>query len=354
MTVGYGTVDAATTTYPLHDFNGNLLRTQDPNGQTSGLYTEYFYDTRNRLTDVNDPMVNDATTPHRNSSGHTVSWILDQTSNKFSQRNANDQLISFDDYDASNHLLKQTVPQTPNPAAVTKYTYYPSGLLKTMQDPRLVATFSNYAYTYTYDLMRRGTRVAYPPDSQNNSRSEYAAYDGAGNLQTYTNRASSVQTFTYDGRNRQTGFSWNDGTAPSQTMAYDPASRVTQISNADAVINNVYFDDNTLKSQEEWATADAGNHRTVTYGYNSDRNRANIIYPSGKNYSYGYSGRNDLSYIVDNGSGLSPGHLYCRPQRKCDHALRGQQLDRDGREPARSDESDQTFGTSFCWHDPKF
>jgi RHS repeat-associated protein len=172
-----------------------------------------------------------------------------------------------------------------------------------MQDPRLVATGSSYAYAYTYDLMGRKTRMAYPPDAGGALRSEWFAYDTAGNPLTYTNRAGAVQTFTYDGRNRHTTSTWSDGTT-APTIAYDPASRVTQISNAHAVINNTYFNDNKPKTQEEWATAAPSYHRTVTYAYDADGNRGNIIYPSGKNYSYGYNGRNDLWYVLDNLTGI--------------------------------------------------
>lgn len=292
-----GVTDAATTTY-TYDYNGNVKTVTDPNGQASGLYSQYFYDTRNRLTDADDPIISD-----RNSNGHTISWILDQAGNKFSQLNANGQLITFDSYDATNHLLQQTAPQGPDPAAVTKYTYYPSGLLNTMKDPLLVATGSGYSYACSYDLMGRYTRLDYPAESRANLRSEDFSYDVAGRLQTYTNRAGAVQTFSYDDRNRYSSSIWSDGTtAPAITC--DPASRITQITNADAVINNVYFDDNTLKSQEEWATADTSHHRTVTYGYDVDGNRGSALYPSGKSYSYGYSGRNQLWYIVDNATAL--------------------------------------------------
>lgn len=253
-------------------------------------------------------MVNDATTPHRNSNGHTISWIFDQTSNKVSQRNANNQLTTFDSYDPVNRLLQRTVQQSPNPAAVTRYIYYPSGLIQFMQDPHLVEIGSSYAYGYTYDLIGRVTRTAYPPDSGGNLRSEWTSYDTAGNLQTYTNRASNVQTFTYDGRNRLTGFTWNDGATSWQAMAYDPASRITQVSNADAVINNLYFNDDLVRSQEEWATADAGNHRTVTYAYNADGDRSNITYPSGMSYSYGYNARNEMVSVED--SVASMNHAY--------------------------------------------
>ena len=304
QTAADGITDAATTTY-TYDYNGNLKTIKDPKGQTSGLLTQYFYNARNRVIHMDDPMLNDAVAPHRNSNLHTTSWTYDKAGNPLTQLNANNQSITFA-YNPTNYLLQQNVTQTPNPVATTKYTYDPAGLLRTMQDPRLVATNSIYAYTYTYDLMGRRTRLAYPADSGGTLRSEWFAYDTAGNLQSYTNRAGAVQTFTYDGRNRNTTSTWSDGTT-APTTTYDPASRITQISNAHAVINNTYFDDNNLKTQEEWATAAPSYHRTVTYAYDSDGNRGNIIYPSGKNYSYGYYGRNDLWYVLDNLTGIYQG-----------------------------------------------
>src|SRR5947207_1682086 len=117
-----------------------------------------------------------------------------------------------------NRLLQQTVNQTPDPSATTKYTYYtpadgasaPVGLLKTMQDPRHVSYGTSYNYAYAYDTTGRKTGVTYPPDSANVQRTETSTYDTAGRLQTFKNRNGKTQTFTYDALNRITGFSWND------------------------------------------------------------------------------------------------------------------------------------------------
>lgn len=219
----------------------------------------------------------------------------------------NGQTITYDSYDEMNRPLQQTVKQTPSPDAVTKYTYYPSGLLETMKDPRLVARNSPEKYSYAYDLMGRKQSATYPPavDGGTAAKSESFTYDLAGRLWTFKNRDGKTQTFSYDALHRQTGFQWDDGgVTPDVSFGYDVASRMTSITNANAVIKNVYFDDNMLKSQEEWATADASNHRTVTYAYDADGNRGNIIYPSEKNYSYGYNGRNDLWHVRDNISGI--------------------------------------------------
>jgi hypothetical protein len=82
---------------------------------------------------------------------------------------------------------------------------------------------------------------------------------------------------------------------PWQTTIYDPASRVTVVGNSNATINNLYLDDNSLKSQEEWTVNYADNvHRTVTYLYDADGNRSKITYPSANNFSYAYTGDRGL------------------------------------------------------------
>jgi RHS repeat-associated protein len=107
-----------------------------------------------------------------------------------------------------------------------------------------------------------------------------------------------VQTFYYDSRNRQFGFDWNDGSTPQVRTTYDAASRVTQIWNWDATIDNTYFDDNTLASQRE-ITPDCGDNtpRTVSYTYDADGNRAAMTYYVGFTYNYHYTNRNQLKDI---------------------------------------------------------
>ena len=129
-----------------------------------------------------------------------------------------------------NRVLQQNVTQTPDPTAITKFTYYrpgegPVGLLHTMQDPRLVATNSTEKYTYIYDLMGRKQWVAYPLDSGGVSRSEGFTYDDAGRLETFKNRAGNYQTFTYDALNRMTRAGWDEDRDTPRARAGPRGSR---------------------------------------------------------------------------------------------------------------------------------
>jgi RHS repeat-associated protein len=302
VTAGLYSNDTATTSF-TYDNNGNLKTVKSPNGQSSGAITQYFYDQQNRLTDVDDAMVNDSTTPHKNSNGHTVSWTYDQANNVLTMRRANNQLIT-DFYDSMNRVVQTNTPQDPDPGSITKYTYYTSGLLHTMQDPHLFAINSTASYSYSYDLMGRQTSLIYPPDSNNAATTEGWSYDTAGNLATFTNRAGNVQTFSpYDARNRMTGFSWSDGT-PTVSFGYDDASRLTSVVDANATISRTYFDDNTLHS--ETTTYADNTPRTVTYSYNADLFPKTIQYPANAySFTFAPTARNQLDTIVNNSGGAT-------------------------------------------------
>lgn len=292
--VGDGTADAATTSFG-YDNAGNLtwiIAPKEQSGQAfAGQSTTIAYDERNRPYLLTDPI------------GNATSCMFDAAGRKASVTRANGQLTTFDSFDAMNRLLQQTVRQTPNPDAVTKYTYYAAGQLHTMQDPRLVANSSSYNYSYSYDFMGRKTSLTYPPDSGSVQRSESWHYDTAGRVDTFTNRAGNVWTTVYDALNRPTSASWNDGgVTPTVTFGYDVASRTTSITNANATIARTYFNDNLLNT--ETATYADNVARTVTYTYNADANRATLQYPNGAySFSCTYTGRNQLKTLVNNSGG---------------------------------------------------
>jgi YD repeat-containing protein len=286
VTVGYNTSDAATTQYG-YDNNDNLTTVTDPLNHPSSTK----YDQRNRIMSTTDALNN------------ATSILYDAAGRKASVTRANGQLTTLDSYDAMNRLLQQTAKQTPDPDVVTKYTYYPSGLLKTMQDPQLIATSSSYSYSYQYDLMGRKQQLTYPPDSGSVQRTEAWAYDNTGNgvLYQFTNRKGNIQTFGYDNFNRVTSSTWNDGITPGVTTAYDAASRVTGITNSNSAITRTYFNDNLLNTETN-KYAD-GISRTVTYTFDADGRRASLAYPNNAyTFTYTYTKRSQLDLIQSGGT----------------------------------------------------
>jgi YD repeat-containing protein len=140
--------------------------------------------------------------------------------------------------------------------------------------------------------------VQYPRDSFNQQRTEQWGYDTVGRLQTFVNRNSNTQTFTYDALNRMTGFSWDDGgLTPSVSFGYDVASRLTSVNNANANVTRAYFNDNLLRSETE--SIIGASSKTVTYSYDADGNRATTVYPDSYTFNYTYTGRNQLESVTN-------------------------------------------------------
>jgi RHS repeat-associated protein len=280
VTVGAGTADSGTTSY-TYDGAGNVTWVTDPLGH----WINTIYDERNRPSSISHM-------------GQTTTLTYDTWGRKKTITRPNGQVITNFTFDEMNRVLQQNVTQTPDPTAVTKYTYYrsgegPVGLLHTMQDPCLVATDSTEKYEYTYDLMGRKAWVFYPKDSYNQNRSEHFIYAAAGRLYQFKNRGGNVQTFTYDALNRTIRSDWNDST-PDVTFAYDAASRLTSINNANATIARRYYNDNLLYDEIETITGAVA--RQVSYTYDADGNRSTLSFP-GYQFGYTYTGRNQLKSV---------------------------------------------------------
>ena len=166
-------------------------------------------------------------------------------------------------------------------------TYDLAGNLATNTDER------GNVYTYVYDALNRLTSMVYP-----STEHEDKSYDAAGNLATYTNRSGSVQTFTYDNRNRATDSSWNDGDHVMATHGL----RSSLTGHTD---RKQHFDDQ-LRIRQRQPAPDPGRmdqrfsdnvHRTVTYTYDADGNRATVQYPSGQAFNYTYTNRSQASAV---------------------------------------------------------
>ena len=270
-----GTAAEATTSYG-YDNAGNLTTVTNPRNRSATA----IYDERNRPSEIHDPYNN------------ITSFTYDTGGRRKTITRPNGQVITNASFDEMNRVLQQNVTQTPGPLAVTKYTYYPSGLVNTMTDPRN----STDSYIYVYDLMGRKLNATYPADSNGNHFVERFTYDAAGRLDTFKNRLGNTETFSYDALNRTTQLSWDDnGATPTVTFSYDPASRLTAINNANANISRAYFDDNLLRQETESITG--GVSKTVAYTYDADGNRANVTYPDYASFAYTYTARNQLKSV---------------------------------------------------------
>jgi RHS repeat-associated protein len=281
VTVGYQSGDDATITY-IYDNAGNLTQMKNPRNNASTA----AYDERNRPSSITEPL------------SQITSFTYDTAGHTKTITRPDGQVITYVSFDEMNRVLQQNVTQTPTGLAITKFTYYPSGLLNTMQDPHLSSGTDNY--TYWYDLMGRKTTVNYPLDSGGVHRTEQWSYDTAGRLYQFTNRANFIQTFSYDQLNHISGFTWNDGTTPAATFIYDAASRLTNINNANANITRAFYNDNLLQSETETILS-GGCSKTVTYAYDADGNRASTTYPPTPDtytFLYGYNGRNQLASVA--------------------------------------------------------
>jgi len=290
VTVGYGTGDDATTGY-TYDNVGNVTDVSNPRNQTITT----AYDERNRPSSITDAL------------NRTTSFSYDTGGRKKTVTRANNQTVSYDTYDAMNRLTQQTATS----AGTTKYSYYPgSGLLQSMQDPHLVDLNIGYQYAYEYDAVGRKKKVTYPPDSANVQRTEQWSYDAMGRLQTFTGRDGKVQTFEYDALNRMKDFFWNDaGTTPRVDFTYDVGSRLTDISNANATIHRVYWNDNLLRSESETSTGGASRAIICFYDVDSNRAGSDVNHPGlqipGYWFTYTYNNRNQLSQIKSGNTTLA-------------------------------------------------
>jgi RHS repeat-associated protein len=291
VTVGLGTVDAAVTTY-TYDAVGNLNTMKDPNGQTSGATWTYNYDARDRLINVIDPLAAD-----RNSLGHTIDYTYDWANNKTSEQRANNQMVTYNTYDERNRLTQMTVQQALTADAVTTYTWANSGKLLSMVDP------GGYTYSYAYDPLSRLVTTTYPLFNGSHP-TESHLYDIAGNLYQFTTRNGDVATFTYDTRNREKTRTWSTGTPGTRTLSYDDASRMTSCNTVSIFINFTYDKNSRLLSQEEWTSllSDNNTHRTVSYTYDVDGNRATSALTNTVGRVYDYTARNQIKTISAGGT----------------------------------------------------
>ncbi|HEV2806741.1 MAG TPA: RHS repeat-associated core domain-containing protein [Chthoniobacterales bacterium] len=286
--------EAATTTY-TYDNAGNLKTVKDPAGQSTGLYTENFYDERNRPFAANDPLAAD-----RNAAGYTVNWTYDAGGRRKTQQRANEQLVTYDVYDPMNRLKQQSVQRDAGIVDTTLVSYDLAGNLSTFQDAR------GNLYYYGHDYLGRQTSIVYPDYS-----SEWFHYDLANNMDTFTNRERAVQTFEHDNRNRQTHYYWDSWpayTMHERWMSYDERGNPRHVWTEGQDTTDMEYDWRNRKKSETQRNAGRP-FRTIGYTYDADSNRKSMTYPSGFVLNYEYDSRNQLWRELD-GAGVFATYTY--------------------------------------------
>jgi RHS repeat-associated protein len=261
-TVGYGSGDAATTTYS-YDAAGNVTSVTDPRGK---VWTT-SYDNRNRRISSTDPLT------------HTTSWVYDAAGNNIKVTRP-DSGITTNVYDSMNRLVWTRDPKQ----QVTQFGYDAAGNMTSLTDAR------TNTYYFAYDLDNRRTRMTYPGGSH-----EDYTYDEVANLKTYTNRDGNVRAYFYDERNRETYSAWDDGGTPAIGRSYDAAGRLLTLTNGVSALSYGYDNANQLTNETSAIVGQAS--RLVSYSYDGDGNRFTLTYPDGTVVTNSYTARNQLASV---------------------------------------------------------
>jgi RHS repeat-associated protein len=238
--VGDSNVPNGVTRY-AYDPVGNRTTVTDPNGNITVTY----YDKQNRIKFIDDPMVNDSVTPHKNGDGHTTLYFYDGGGNKIGEERV-DSLFRYYFYDNMGRLSSKSgwsakgVP----PVDLATYTYDKLGNIKEITVP------GGSTYDYTYDALKRKLTAKYPSDAAGIRRTESWHYDIGNYLDNYTNPAAQVQTLQYDRRGRLINTFWSTN-GPTVATSYDAASRPSSILTSDGALTAYQYDDANNKVWED-------------------------------------------------------------------------------------------------------
>jgi RHS repeat-associated protein len=334
-TQGYGTADAATTSYTYdlvtlavasvtdpngnvttntYDSDGDLLSTTDPLGDT----TSYTYNS------LNEPLTK--TTPL----GETTSYSYDASGNLLTVTDPLGNVTSYA-YADSSHPGDITSVTNPD-GDVTSYTYDADGDVASLTQSPSAGVTDTTGYAYDADGERTceaspdataagiacpaagaapvaGTMAAtYNADGEVTSVTDadgYVtsyAYDGDGNQTQVTDATGNVTSYTYNGDNKQTKINRPGGS--TQTTTYDADGNVlTQTNGAGAATTYTY---NAL-GQVATSTDPLGN--TTTDGYDLDGNRTSVTSADGQVTTYSYDGDSQET-AISYSDGSTPGVSY--------------------------------------------
>lgn len=347
VTKGVGTSNPETWSYLYDPSSAEVAQATDPNGNV----TQDSYDSSGNLTQKIDPL--NRTTSYTYNSLDEPTSITDPSSETTT--------ITYDS-DGNETSISQPLTQT-GQTQTTTFTYGDTGHpgdLTAVTDPD--GNTTNYTYdnygdetsatdalgnktTYGYDSIGRVTSTVsprgnvsganpssftttygYDPDSRLTSevgplgQTQAWAYDGDGNLTSYTDANNHTTSYSYDADNELT--STKKPNSSTQTSGYDGDGQLTSQTDGNGHTTHYTYDTfgnlgsvtDPLSRKTTYAYDGDGNltgvtdpeGRTTTNGYDADSELTSISYSDGKtaNVTYAYNADGDRTSMTD-GTGSS-------------------------------------------------
>ncbi len=227
-TVGSGS-DTSITSF-AYDAVGNQTRVIDP--RPSHWVTETDYDSRNRKTEVREPL------------NHRTQFFYEDGLN-LTRIIRPDGTTAFKTYDGLNRITMDKVPMLgegpDSDYVITQFFYHSAGvhgasLLSKVRDGNGNET------DFTYEPSGLKETMTYPPPLPGGTRDTQTwTYDGNKNLIARRAPGGAIQTFAYDSRNRKTAMRWSNGIDFSD-FDYDWAGRLTFAQNPYSTVVRGYDD----------------------------------------------------------------------------------------------------------------
>ncbi len=335
-TAGYGTADAATTSYTYDATTNGIATMTDPRSHV----WSYTYDSHGNVLTATDPLSHTITNTYDSLNGllsvtdplsHTTTYTYDSGGNRLTESRlltgTTYRTVTYTHGDSSH---PGDVTAVTDPRGKTAYLAYDTvGNLTQLTDP------DGDIVAYGYDSAGRRTSMIAPNGNVTGATpSQWTTtytYNAFGDVTTVTDPLSHGTSYSYDDDRNRTGSTDADTNATAYT--YDNANRLTTITRADTTtLTNGYDDNNNLISQ----TDGAGNATTYTYdaldrvdsvtdplshttafGYDANGNRTTLTDPSSHVTTFTYDNANrptDISY--DDGTTPDVSYVYDAANRR--------------------------------------
>lgn len=249
-----------------YDEVGNLIGVHDP--RNSAWVTSHSYDSRNRKLTQQDP-VNPPSTFH-----YADGLNVTQIDRPDGHGGITSEHMS---YDGMQHMKSHTEPTGQGGTKETDFTYTGSGMLASITDGLHPAT------NFQYNPADQKMLTTYPDGS-----SQAWGYDNVNNVISHRTPNNEVQHFTYDNRNRNVHYYWDNNAADPADFTYWPNSLIETANNPNSKVTLTYDGIGRVLTDVQQITSLAA-PQTVEHTYD-DANRRSTLSLAGTEYqlTYGY------------------------------------------------------------------